>query len=154
LKIEIEDNRHNDKNAFYNEIIGEKLKKTEESCRDILYHRLQDKYGGYIDLTKELYEANNRVDINIRYQSDLSYEIQIECKRDDNPGLYQGVEDQLIDKYFSSGVQYGIYLIFYFGTKKNKELMLKKVYKSIPNEYENFIKVICIDLTFDEVQGI
>jgi hypothetical protein len=153
LKIKIEDNRNNDKDAFYNLVYGVKTKRTEEACRDILYHRLQDKYGDYIDLTKELYEANNRVDINIRYQNDLSYEVQIECKRDDNAGLNQGIEDQLINKYFSSGVQYGIYLIFYFGTKRDQELMLKKIYDSTPAEYENRIKIICIDLTFDEVQG-
>lgn len=150
LKKEIEDNRKNDKDAFYSQIKGVKSKKTEEACRDIILQRLSDKYSSELDFTKELYEANNRVDINIRYLEDLSYEVQVECKRDDNSDLYKGIQNQLIDKYFSSGVQHGVYLIFYFRDLKNKALILEKVYKSLPEQYSDKIKIVCIDLGLEK----
>ncbi len=143
LKTEIEDNRNNDKKPFYNSYNS---KKDEESCRDIILHRLSDKYGKDLDLTKEKYEANNRVDINIKYRADQNYEVQIECKRDDNQAIYRGIQEQLIDKYFASNVQYGIYLIFYFGDKKDKKKFLQKVQNSRPKKYANNIEIICIDL--------
>ncbi|WP_418186095.1 NACHT domain-containing protein [Aliarcobacter vitoriensis] len=144
LKQEIEDNRNNDKDIFYN--TDTNSNKTEEEARDIILQRLKDKYREELNFTKELHEANNRVDINLKYIKNLSYEVQIECKRGDNKDIYKGIESQLINKYFSSNVQNGIYLIFYFGKPKNKELMLKKVYKSLTSEYEERIKIFCIDL--------
>lgn len=149
LKQKIEDNRISDKLTFYNENAQNKTPKIEERCRDIILQRLETSYGEVYDFTKELYEGENRVDINIRYLKDLSFEVQIECKRDDNPNLYAGIENQLIEKYFSSGVEYGLYIIFYFGFKKNKQLMLDKVKKSLPSGYEDNIKIYCIDLTLN-----
>lgn len=146
LKQEIEDNINNDKNSFYSEVKRLKSQKTEEASRDIILQRLNDKYGSELFSTKEQYLADNRLDINVKYKSNFSYQVQIECKRDDNSELYEGIQNQLIGKYFSSGVQHGIYLIFYFESKKDKQKMLEKVYKSIPNGYEDKIKVICIDL--------
>ena len=145
LKQEIEDNRLNEKLVFYNEGNINKPK-LEDRCRDIVVQRLKASYDDIVDLTKELHEANNRVDINIRYKKDLQYEVQVECKRDDNGQLYNAIKNQLIDKYFSSGVQFGVYLIFYFGSLKNEELMMKKVHNSLPKEYGVNIKIICIDL--------
>jgi len=143
LKTEIEDNRNNEKDFFYNQ---DGSSKREDSCRDVILLRLQDKYGYDLLLTKEKYEANNRADLNIKYAANSNFEIQIECKRDKNPEIYKGIPAQLIEKYFSSGVQYGIYLIFYFGTKEDKNAMLDKVNNSIPDDYRNKIEVVCIDL--------
>jgi len=143
LKTEIEDNRDNEKDLFHNQNGSAKL---EEACRDVILLRLKDKYGYDLVVTKEKYEANNRVDINIKYAANNDFEIQVECKRDSNSKLCEAIQTQLIEKYFSSGVQYGIYLIFYFGIKKDRDAMLKKVYESIPNNYRNKIKVVCIDL--------
>jgi energy-coupling factor transporter ATP-binding protein EcfA2 len=143
LKTEIEDNRNNDKEPFYN---SDKSSKKEDACRDVIMQRLKDKYGKDLDITKEKHEANNRVDINIRYKANQTYEVQIECKKDANSSIYKGIQEQLIDKYFSSGVQYGIYLIFYFGRKKDKEVFLDKVQKSLPVEFREKIEIICIDL--------
>ena len=102
-------------------------------------------------MTRESYEANNRVDINIKYKPlsapSAQYEVQIECKKDSNGDIYNGIESQLINKYFSSGVQYGVYLIFYFAQKiKDTEEMLNKLEESIPLKYKDNIKVICIEL--------
>ena len=143
LKTEIEDNRSNDKDSFYSQ---DGTIKHEESCRDVILYRLNDKYGFDLLLTKEKNEANNRVDINIKYKANSDFEVQIECKRDDNCGIDTGISEQLIKKYFSSGVQYGIYLVFYFG-KKGKNDLLRSIKKNIPHEHSNQIKVILIDLT-------
>ncbi len=148
IKATIESNRINDKDPFYNHIKGVKTKKTEEACRDVILQRLNDKYGYDLDVTKEKYEANNRVDMNVKYRSTADFEIQVECKRDDNQELYTGIKDQLIDKYFSAGVQYGVYLVFYFGFKKDKEKMLQRIQESIPTGYVDRVKLICIDLCF------
>jgi len=143
LKIEIENNRNNDKEPFYS---ADGYKKSEEACRDVIMQRLTDKYGKDLAISKEKHEANNRVDINIRYKANQEYEVQIECKRDDNSDIYNGIQEQLINKYLSSNVQYGIYLIFYFGYKKNKEAFLQKVEDSLPLEHSEKIEIICIDL--------
>jgi len=143
IKQEIEDNRNNEKNQFYNE---DTSSKNEESCRDVILQKLNDKYGYDIESTKEKYEADNRVDINIKYKVNASYEVQVECKKDKNRDLYKGIENQLIGKYFSSDVEYGIYMIFYFGDKKDKKRMLSNIDESFTEEYKDRIKTICIDL--------
>ena len=143
LKNKIEDNRDMDKEPFYNQ---DGSPKNEESCRDVILHRLKDKYGYDINFTKENSEANNRVDINIKYRANRNYEVQVECKRDDNSNINTGISDQLIKKYFSSGVEYGIYLVFYFGYKKKKELLLEKINNDIRSKYKTKIKVIYINL--------
>lgn len=143
LKTTIEDNRDNDKNSFYQQ---KGISKNEESCRDVIIHRLKDKYDYDIDLSKEKQEADNRVDINIKYKAYNNFQVQVECKKDDTQGINTGISEQLIGKYFSSGVQYGIYLIFYFGGKRDKEKLLKKINDDIPGEYKNKIKIICINL--------
>lgn len=171
LRTKIEDNRDEDILTFYNnftknenEIIdisvvttrakkskSKKVKdfipKTEEECRNILVQRLKDMTSDIFITTREQYEANNRCDINTKYKNNNLYEIQIECKKDKNPQLYTAIKEQLIDKYFSSGVQFGIYLIFYFGDcKESFEEMNKKIEDSIPDNYKNNIKIITINL--------
>jgi len=147
LKNNIEDNRDNELNMFYKSSDGER----EEACRDIIFTRLKDRHEKYFELIKEKHEADNRVDINIKYKKNMKYEIQIECKVDDNKDLYNGINNQLIDKYFSSGVKYGIYLVFYYGDlnpkgKKDKERMMTRLENEIPLCHKDNIKVICIDL--------
>lgn len=147
LKNNIEDNRDNELNMFYKSSDGER----EEACRDIIFTRLKDRHEKYFELIKEKHEADNRVDINIKYKKNMKYEIQIECKVDDNKDLYNGINNQLIDKYFSSGVKYGIYLVFYYGNlnpkgKKDKERMMTRLENEIPLGHKDNIKVICIDL--------
>lgn len=147
FKNTVEDSRYNELKLFYN---NEKSKR-ENECRDIILTMLKQKYDKIFDFTKEKSEADNRVDINVRYKENLNYEVQIECKIDDNKELYQGIKNQLINKYFSSGVQYGIYFVFYFGEvnsrgQKNIEEMETRLKESIPTNYNSSIKVICINL--------
>jgi len=144
LKNVIEKNRDNDKDSFYNE---SGVSKKEESCRDVIMRRLKDNFGYDIELTKEKHEADNRVDINIKYKANSQFEIQVECKKNQHRDIYKGISDQLINKYMSSKVKYGIYLVFYFGDK-DKEILKKNLIKKIPENYKNRIKVILIDLTY------
>jgi len=150
LRSEIEGDRDNDKKSFYNQ---DGSWKYEGACRDIILHRLKDKYGYDLLFTKEKYEADNRVDINIKYKANTNYEVQIECKRDGNSDIYKGIPEQLIHKYFSPKVFYGVLLIFYFGEKKDKNLLLKKIDDNNPVEYKNNIKVVCIDLIKKRADG-
>ena len=141
----IEDNRDNNKKTYYKDH-REKISKSEPDCRDIF---LQQFRAGNVDLdfTKELYEGENRVDINARLAMRLDFEVQIECKKDNNSQLYSGIDKQLINKYLSSNVEYGIYLVFYFGNKKDKQAMIAKLNRAIPGKYKNNIRIVCIDLT-------
>jgi hypothetical protein len=145
LKDDIEANRDHQRDIFYNS----DSPKLENPCRDALLIRLKDKYGLEFELSPEKQEAENtRVDINIKYKDNLEYEVQVECKRDKNTSdIYTGIPNQLIEKYLSKNVEYGIYLIFYFGYLKNKSLLLNKITKSLPEKYEDKIEIILIDLT-------
>ena len=75
IRSEIEDNRDNAKNAFYNE---DGNSKNENNCRDVIFNKLKDKFEKELCLTREKYEADKRADINIKYKSNHKYEIQVE----------------------------------------------------------------------------
>ncbi|AQQ71237.1 putative NTPase (NACHT family) [Limihaloglobus sulfuriphilus] len=143
IKKSIEGNRNNEKEFFYS---SDGTSKNEESCRDVLLNILNLKYEKDVIATKEKYEAVNRVDINLKYKAELNFEIQIECKKDKNKDLYKGVKDQLIDKYILNKVEYGIYLVFYFGNRLNFKLMNTLLKKKIPNEYTDKVFIEIIDL--------
>jgi hypothetical protein len=143
LKTTIEDNVDNDKDPFYQK---RDIPKDEGACRDEILRQLKKEYGFDIELIKEKHVADNRADINIKYKAENNFEVQVECKKDNNSSINTGISEQLIKKYFSSGVQYGIYLVFDFGVKKDKEKLLKKINNDIPSEYKNKIKIICINL--------
>ncbi len=146
LKQKIEDDRNNDKLSFYN--TDTKKAKLEDECRDLIVQRLEDGTENYFVITREHYEANNRADINIKYKNNPSFEVQIECKKDIHPNLFKAIPEQLISKYLSSKVQYGIYLVFYFGDKeKNRKNMIENIEKSVPSKYDNNIKIVVIDLS-------
>ena len=98
--------------------------------------------------TKEKYEANNRVDINLQCLMGIPAEVQIECKKDNNAQIKAGIPDQLVGKYLNKkNVNYGIYLVFNF---KNKDLenLRKSLVATIPKGYENKIDVKCLDLRY------
>ncbi|SFV88687.1 hypothetical protein MNB_SUP05-SYMBIONT-7-461 [hydrothermal vent metagenome] len=46
----------------------------------------------------------------------------------------------------SSQVKYGIYLIFYFGKRKNKDLFMSRIKNTILEKYIKQIEIITIDL--------
>ncbi|WP_265821617.1 NACHT domain-containing protein [Geovibrio ferrireducens] len=147
LRDKIQNNRNNEKDAFYNHLKKTKTKKDENMCRDEIMRNLSNLYNKDILITKEKYEANNRVDINIKYKANTDYEVQIECKNDSNSELYKGINEQLYKKYLN-GCEFGIYIVFFFNKTKNQENMVNKIISNIPQEKSDSIKVLCIDLTF------
>ena len=141
LKCEIENNRDNEKNMFFN---GEQPK-GENDCRDQIVILLKRSFEKIWRITREKHEANNRADINIFYKNQESFEVQIECKKSDSSELNTGI-NQLKDKYLSKGVPYGIYLVFDFKHKMN-ESKVKDLEKQIPQELIDDIKIIVINLS-------
>lgn len=151
---EIRVNEINEKNTYYN-TIGKKhdwTPKKEEEIRDILFHNLKTRYENDSIWTKEKYEANNRVDIHVKYYWNRNFKVQIECKKDTNSELISGIKDQLIDKYLRAEDSFGIYLVFYFGEAKyDKEEILKLLHSELESgenlKYKERIKILIIDFT-------
>jgi len=148
IKVEVEDNRDGEKDAFHNELArGAKglTSKSEEACRDEIFRILKRSYSKIFSI-REKYEGNNRVDINLKYRSNLDFEVQIECKKDKNPELATGITDQLIPKYLIGNCEYGIYLIFNFKEIVSLDSKIATLEASIPVEYEGKISIIVLDL--------
>jgi hypothetical protein len=145
IKREVEDNRDNQKDAYYKDA---SISKDEESCRDNILIKWNDKYSMIAKATKEKYEADNRVDINLQCLMGITAEVQIECKRDDNKQIKTGIADQLVGKYLNKeNVNYGVYLVFNFKRTKIDDLRTELI-ATIPLGYENKIDVKCIDLRY------
>ena len=141
LKIKIEDKRLNDQAPFFDN--GKPKKETE--CRDEILRRLTDSYPQYFEITHEAPEGSNFVDMRVTDRKRKGYIVQVECKRDLNTkSLNTGINEQLIEKYFSSNIYLGIYLVFCF--KKDPNTVIDSLKKSIPYGYKNKIEIICIDL--------
>ncbi|MGE4286669.1 MAG: hypothetical protein AB7F23_08725 [Phycisphaerae bacterium] len=148
IKDTIEANRDNDKNVFYD---GGKPKH-ENTCRDIITHRLKDRYGNELsfNVIREKHEADNRADISIEYTPQPAqgqkFTVQVECKRDNNRDLINGIETQLINKYLSIEAPYGIYLVFLFDSKNDEAQVENDIKEHISEENKNKVAVIIIDL--------
>jgi hypothetical protein len=143
IKREIEGNRENQKDAFY---LGSGKSRDEEGCRDLILIKWNDKYSMIAKATKEKYEANNRVDINLQCLMGISAEVQVECKKDSNRQIMTGIPDQLVDKYLrNKNVNYGIYLVFCF-KKTDLEKLKSDLKNTIPPDYSEKIEVMYMDL--------
>lgn len=140
----LEANRNNDKEPFFD---SNGKSKMERACRDEVFRFLERKYSSYFQVTREKLEAENQVDLNIKYSGNPSFEVQIECKKDDNEDIYSGLTNQLIGKYLSKNVRFGIYLVFYFGKKRDKHKLLTNLRSKIPEEFKTKITVLLFDLT-------
>lgn len=143
IKNDIEHNQINQKRIFWGKNNDPKI---ENDCRDIILVRLNDLYKSVLNATREVYVANDkRVDINIKCRQDESFVTQVECKRDDNAELFDGIKKQLIEQYlYKNVVEYGIYLVFCF--KKDPKVLEGMLIDKIPQGFEEKIKIICIDL--------
>ena len=144
IKQDIEDDRSNEKDAFYG---GKGNPKDENDCRDVVFNKWNDRYSWLaLATSREKMEANNRVDMNIRCQNPGPYEVQIECKKESNGELKTGIPDQLVKKYLNSQVQQGIYLVFCFKDSTKIQELEQELDKTVPDAYQGKIKVICMDL--------
>ena len=81
LVLRINDSRDGEKDKFYNL----NTYKDENACRKILLSDLNLLYEKEWLLTREKHEANDkRVDLNLKYKKNDTFEVQIECKKDKN----------------------------------------------------------------------
>lgn len=141
LKTEIKDSRLNERDVFY----AGNEPRLENECRDEILRNLLRANKDDLDIIQEGFEGHNRVDMRITNRKGKKYIVQVECKRDINTeSLYKGLAEQLIDKYFTSGIYLGVYLVFCF--KKDPDELQKDLEKNIPYGYEKKVAVICIDL--------
>ncbi len=138
----VQNNRSREKKFFFS---SDGKPKIENDCRDVVLKILSAKRGDEWELTPEGLEADNRVDINIRYRKFPEFEVQIECKRDSHPEILSGIPDQLFRKYMKADSLFGIYLVFFFGLK-DKDSLLKNLEASIPDRLNARIKVVLIDV--------
>lgn len=139
IKDDIEKGEDNQKKIF------EWTGKDENSCRDIIVQRWQDRYNRISLATREKYIGDKRVDINIKSRDNEKYVVRVECKVDTNKKCLQGINDQLIELYIKdTNVKYGVYLVFCFD--KNPISLQEKLEQGITGTYKNNISVICIDL--------
>jgi hypothetical protein len=65
--------------------------------------------------------------------------------------LLTGINDQLIKKYLSTNVEYGIYLVFCFSETIDLVQMTANLKNTIPAQYSKNIDVILIDLRLKEI---
>lgn len=148
LKTEIKDSRLNERDVFY---AGNKPR-LENECRDEILRNLLRANKDDLDVIQEGFEGHNRVDMRLTNRKGKKYIVQIECKRDINTeSLYKGLTEQLIDKYFTSGIYLGIYLVFCF--EKDPDELQKDLEKNIPYGYEKKVAIICIDLRKRELES-
>lgn len=144
LKDLIQGDIDSDMKPFYN---TDNSPKDEGSCRDAIVNRLKDRYRDVLIFNREKLVSNNRTDISLAWLANQEYIVQIECKRNNNPDIFDGIPNQLIKKYLVGGVNYGIYLVFFFGAKKiQPNVLFKSLSTTIPKSKLENVKIIIIDL--------
>ena len=130
--------------------------KDENDCRDIFLSDLKAILSQYsIDAQPEGTCADeNRVDIRVSYKSNFS--VPIEIKKNSHRKIWHGISEQLVPKYTQDPEAdgYGIYLVFWFGTKhmkggspnepqELKDLLEKKLDPTLKNK----IHIVVIDVS-------
>lgn len=92
--------------------------KPEDGCRDALLSALQSRLSPLgIDAQPEgRYADDNRADVRVTYDD---FNVPVEVKKSAHRNLWRAIREQLIAKYTRDpGADgYGIYLVFWFGTK-------------------------------------
>lgn len=109
----------------------------ENDCRDVLLSHLEAILNNYqINGEPEgQYTDETRADIRVSYGSDLA--IPVEIKRIQHPDIWRGISEQLVSKYTRDPKAdgYGIYLVFWFGTK-----YMKGGIPNVPQELKNLLE--------------
>ncbi len=114
----------------------------ENDCRNALLSDLKAVLRQHdIDAQPEgMYADETRADIRVSYGSDLS--VPIEIKKNSHREIWHGISEQLVPKYTrdpnSDG--YGIYLVFWFGTKYMKVIAPEGCIPNEPKELKNLLK--------------
>jgi hypothetical protein len=139
----VQNNRSREKQDFFD---SDGKPKIENICRDVVYRYLKTKHENEWELNPEELEADNRVDINIKYRSLPEFEVQVECKRDSHSKLMTSIPEQLVKKYMKSDKVFGVYLVFNFDKGKDLEIIRKRLESTIPDDFKHRTKIIIIDL--------
>lgn len=136
----------------------------EEECRDRFLSALRPRLSRHgVDAQPEpRYRHRKRADIRVSYRdSELSCNVPIEIKCSDSEKLWSGIRQQLIENYAQDpGADgYGIYLVFWFGSKdarfhpeegrrpKTPEELQALLEQSLDNEKRKRISVCVVDCT-------
>jgi len=137
----IEANEDNQKDLFFD---GENPK-DENKCRDAFVNLLNKDF--VYSIHREVYISNDRVDFEVNSKFN-DWKVRVECKKDKHSEIFKAVKNQLIENYLENKlVNYGIYLVFYFGDrKKSIEYIKEKIIKNIPIEWKDKVEVKIIDL--------
>ena len=130
----------------------------EDSCRDLLLSRLQDRLNplGINAEPERRYADAKRADITVSAQG---YNIPIEIKQEIHRDLWKAIEHQLIAKYTREEASdgYGIFLVFWFGgagqpvagdggTKPKTAIELQeRLQRTVPASHQHKITVLVID---------
>ena len=129
LAVEIRDGQTSDWRQYWHRDQKTLIEPLHENdCRDALLSDLKKMLKKHrIGAQPEgRYADDKRADIRISYRSDFA--IPVEIKRSHHPDIWRGISEQLVPRYTRDPEAdgYGIYLVFWFGTKYMKG--------GIPNE--------------------
>ena len=130
--------------------------KDENDCRDILLSDLKAILRQHsIDAQPEgTYADENRADIRVSYKSNFS--VPIEIKKNSHRKIWHGISEQLVPKYMRDPEAdgYGIYLVFWFGTKYMKggalndpQELKNLLEKQLDPTLKNKIHIVVIDVS-------
>ncbi|MXZ16835.1 MAG: hypothetical protein F4Y81_01220 [Rhodothermaceae bacterium] len=130
--------------------------KPENDCRDVLLSHLRHILRDYQikGESEGQYAEDKRADIRISYESDIA--IPIEIKRSQHPDIWRGMSEQLVPKYTRDPQAdgYGIYLVFWFGTKyikgsipNNPQELKSLLEKKLDPALRKKIHVVVIDVS-------
>ena len=93
--------------------------KHESSCRDALLSKLQELLPREVDAQPEgRYVNDKRADIRVNVACG-GFQVPVEMKKSSNQTLWNGLRNQLIERYTRDPATggYGIYLVFWFGNE-------------------------------------
>ena len=157
LAVEIRDGQTSDWRQYWHRDQKTLIEPLHENdCRDALLSDLKKmlKIHRVGAQPEGRYADDKRADIRISYRSDFA--IPVEIKRSHHPDIWRGIPEQLVPKYTRDPEAdgYGIYLVFWFGTKymkgsiPNEPQELKNLLeKQLDPSLKNKIHVVVIDVS-------
>jgi len=134
--------------------------KPENDCRDTLLSDLREPLGKLaVDAQPETrYADDKRVDIRVSFGGTEGFSIPIEVKKDSHKDLWRSIREQLIAKYTRDPDTdgFGIYLVFWFGSKgmplandgkrpKTAKELKEKLLETLSLEERRKIRICVID---------
>ena len=157
LAIEIRDGQTSDWRQYWHRDQKTLIEpRHENDCRDALLSDLKKMLKKHRTGAEPegRYADDKRADIRISYRSDFA--IPVEIKRSHHPDIWRGISEQLVPKYTRDPEAdgYGIYLVFWFGTKymkggvPNDPQKLKNLLeKQLDPTLKNKIHIVVIDVS-------